>query len=65
MKRAPAVPSGISSFCGVRERLDILRAGFDRGGFEIRVRVGMVRLDKADVVEEKLVAARRAELAAS
>ena len=49
---------------GIRQRNKVLRAGFDRSRFSIRVRIGMVRLNKADMVKEKLVAPRRAELAA-
>ena len=49
---------------GVRERLDVLRAGFDRGRFDVGAGVGVMRFHEADVIEEKLVAARRAELAA-
>ena len=62
MKRAPLVPSGISVVIGIRQRNKILRAGFDRGRFRIRVRIGMMRLDQSDMIEEKLVApgARRA-----
>ena len=45
------------------ERLNLIRAGFDGGGFAVNLGVGMMRLHQADVVEQELVAARRAELA--
>ncbi len=48
----------------MRKRFDILRAGFDRGRFDVRVRVRMMRFDQADVVKEELVAAGSADLAA-
>ena len=47
----------------VRQRFHFVRAGFDGGGFAVNGRVGMMRLDQADVVEQKLVAAGGAELA--
>jgi hypothetical protein len=48
----------------VRKRLDILRARFDRRRFDIRGRIRMMRFDQANVIEEKLVTARRTKLAA-
>src|SRR5256885_16395434 len=48
----------------VRERLYILSVRFDRGRFNVSGRIGMMRVDEADVIEEKLIAAGRAELAA-
>ncbi len=48
----------------VREGREILRAGFDRGGFGVGLRVGVMGFDQADVIEEELVAPGRAELAA-
>src|ERR1035437_6315857 len=45
----------------VRKRLEIVGARFDGGGFAVDVAVGVVRLDEADVLEEKLVAAGLAE----
>ena len=63
MKRAPAVPSGnVVVLRGEAARL--LRAGLDRRRFDVGARIGMMRLDEADVIEEKFVAAGRAELAA-
>ena len=53
----------MSSFCCGRQRLDVLRAGFDRRRLDVRAGIGMMRFDQADVVEEELVAAGRAELA--
>ena len=47
-----------------RERLNVLSIRFDRGRFNIRIRIRMVRIDEPGVIEEELVAARRAELAA-
>ena len=35
----------------VRERLDLVRTGFDGRAFAINARVGMMRFDEADVVE--------------
>ena len=46
-----------------RQRLELVGAGFNGGGFAVNVRVGMMRLDEADVVEEKFIAAGGAELA--
>src|SRR5688500_11885310 len=48
---------------GVREGFDVLRAGFDRRGLDVRSGVRVMGFDQTDVIEEKLVAARRAELA--
>ena len=52
------------SIVGMRERFEILRASFDRGRFDVGRGVGMMRFNEADVLEEKFVAARRAQLAA-
>jgi hypothetical protein len=48
----------------VRKRFDILGTRLDRRRFDIRGLVCMMRFDQADVIEEKLVTAGRAELAA-
>ena len=40
-----------------RQRLDFVRPSLDGGGFAVNFCVGMMRLDEADVVEQKLVAA--------
>ena len=61
MKRAPDAALGNVVVLLVAERLDVLRAGFDRGFLDIDRRVVM-RLGEADVIEEKFVAARDAEL---
>ena len=60
MKRAPAVPVRNVFALLMRERLDILRAGFDRGRFDVGGGIRMVRFHQADMIEEKFVAARRA-----
>src|SRR5438093_674195 len=49
----------------MRKWFDILRTGFYRGCFNVRGRVRMMGFDQAGVVEEKLVTAGSAELAAS
>jgi hypothetical protein len=46
------------------ERLDLLRAGFDRGGFTVGGGIRVMRFNQPDVIEKKLVTARRPELAA-
>ena len=45
----------------MRERGEVVRARLDRDRLEVGVGLGGVRLDHADVVEEELVAAGRAE----
>ena len=47
----------------VSQRFDFIRAGFNGRGLDVRAGVGMMRLDEADVIEKKLVAAGVAELA--
>src|SRR5215217_5993435 len=47
----------------VVERLDILSASFDRRHFDVRRCIRMIRLHQSNVLEEKLIAAGRAELA--
>ena len=47
----------------VRQRLDFVGPGFDGGGFEVDVRIRVMRFDQADVVEDELVGAGRGELA--
>ena len=49
---------------GMRERFEILRTSLNRGCLDISLSVGMMRFNKADVFEEKFVAARRAQLTA-
>lgn len=62
MKRAPVAPLGMSSFCSwVRGSTSFAR--LDRRFFQIGSAFRGVRFNQADVVEEKLVAARGAELA--
>src|SRR5438270_4978533 len=45
-----------------RERLNVLSICFDRGRFNIRIRIRMVRIDESDMIEEERDAARRADL---
>ena len=47
----------------VREGLDFIRAGLDCSGLAVNVRVRMMRLDEANVVEQKFITARCGELA--
>ena len=47
----------------VREGLDVLSAGLDCGSFDVHIRAGMMGFHEADMIEQKLVAPRRPELA--
>ena len=46
-----------------RQGLDFVGSGFDGGCFEVDIRIGVVRFDEADVIEDELVGAGRGELA--
>ena len=67
--RAVGDEAGAGCACGnvvvllMAERLDFVRAGLDGRGLDVAAGIGMMRLDQANVIKEKLVAAPRAELA--
>ena len=41
----------------VRKRLDVLRVRFYGRGFDVHIRVGMMCVHQANMIEEKLIAA--------
>ena len=47
----------------MRQRFHLVRTGLDGGGFAVNGRIGMMRFDEADVVEQKFIAAGGGELA--
>ncbi len=47
----------------VGQRFDFIGPGFDGGSFNVAGRVGVMRLDEADVIEKKLVAPACTQLA--